>query len=442
MGAPPNEKWQRQKIITTGEWFPQKMWTIRRTMTAKKNTNDLLVSNWNRPHLLFFHYLCVRSAHSRINYLGSFERRRMMFNRSEPMTSDGRNGYTFFVQWSVTFRNATGWSRLVITGMAITVVQTVNVLRNGSLFTPRNCRRLADSTGRDTTDARLAGRSLTVGRIVAYVRCDVMASQHRVYIAIHLHTLRQPDSVHFRHDAARACAPLWPSLVQRIRPAPNSITPPSHFRFTEPFVFLPGKKYFSGSWKQLRVFGVFWLVTGQNLRLALHTRPVGMNRNWTQSSATDEKATGLLPCEPSPTEPNTNQPTTVQELHTLSACVCVCIRKRENFLMLYKKKKKNFPGPWSAFCSNPKMGKQLKNWTFPSKFPYFFLLMSFKFEKKSTFDTKHVEVTNDRKTQNEREMPDWMETTSSVPLSLLPTGRTPPTKQGSSPEILFFLIFI
>jgi hypothetical protein len=58
----------------------------------------------------------------------------------------------------------------------------------------------------------------------------VVPPQNRVHVAVHLHALSQSNGVHFRHDAARCRAPLRPPLVERIRPAPNSVAPPSHFR--------------------------------------------------------------------------------------------------------------------------------------------------------------------------------------------------------------------
>lgn len=54
--------------------------------------------------------------------------------------------------------------------------------------------------------------------------------------------------------------------------------------------------------------------------------------------------------------------------HSLSLSLCVCeittitTKKKKGFsLCCWGKKKKNFLGPWSVFCSNPKNGKRLEN---------------------------------------------------------------------------------
>lgn len=190
----PSKKLQRLR----SEWFSVcfKCSEQRRTTTAndgaeyKRANRELNVQNRTDPNSLAATTHRVRSSHSRINYLGSFKRRRMMFNRSGAMISDGRDGYAFLVKWSVTFGDAVGRRRLKIAWAAIAVVQAVDVLRDGTLFAARDGRRLADGARRDTTDARLASRALTFGRVVADVRRDVMASQHRVHIAVHLHALR------------------------------------------------------------------------------------------------------------------------------------------------------------------------------------------------------------------------------------------------------------
>jgi len=157
-----------------------------------------------------------------------------MFNGSQAMVSDGRDGDAFLVKRGVALRGAVRGRRLEVIGAAVAVaavVQAVDVLRHGALLPARDGRRVADGAGRDASDARLAGRPLALGRVVADVRRDVVPPQNRVHVAVHLHALRQSNGVHFRHDAARSRAPLRPPLVERIRPAPNSVAPPSHFRF-------------------------------------------------------------------------------------------------------------------------------------------------------------------------------------------------------------------
>ena len=119
---------------------------------------------------------------------------------------------------------------VLLVRLGAVAVQTVDVLSQGPLFSACNGRRLADDPCRDTTDTRLSGRPLALGRVVADVRRDMLTAQDRVDIAVHLHTFGQPDGVHFRHDAARGRAPLRPPLVERIRPAPaTTAAPPSHF---------------------------------------------------------------------------------------------------------------------------------------------------------------------------------------------------------------------
>lgn len=111
--------------------------------------------------------------------------------------------------------------------------QTSDVVGHGTLFAVRDGRRLSDDPSGDASDARLAGRPLTLGRVVADVSGDVLASEDRVDIGVHVHPLGQPDGVDFRHDAARRRAPFRAALVECIRRAPTArVVPPSHFLHT------------------------------------------------------------------------------------------------------------------------------------------------------------------------------------------------------------------
>lgn len=112
-------------------------------------------------------------------------------------------------------------------------VETGDVVGHGTLFAVRDGRRLSDDSSGDASDARLAGRPLTLARVVADVSGDVLASEDRVDIGVHVHPLGQPDGVDFRHDATRRRAPFRAALVECIRRAPTAhVVPPSHFLHT------------------------------------------------------------------------------------------------------------------------------------------------------------------------------------------------------------------